>query len=109
MALAMIAPRPLIDTDLNFFGRVLYNLLSDEIRAQWPAQGVGAYTRASVGELTWEFFAMDGGTVELDMIQGFCETMQVWAVNGFLSLYSVRLQDVVTGKTFGVNVMPRGG
>jgi len=117
--LAMIVPSPLRSTVLasHLYGSAgegarIYRTMVELYTRHWDRYQGKMWQQAHIGALYIYMRALsldNPQPIPLDFIQRFGETMELWAVNGFMSLYDIIVENVDTLQEIRVvtSMMPR--
>ena len=115
----MIFASPLITTVQkaqdweNGFGLQFYDSIKELVKNQGlelSRRTTCSYQSRQIGFSVWPYGLDKDGTKrfpDADLVIRFCETMQVWAVNGYMSFYDVVIEESGTLQKYGIRFWDR--
>lgn len=112
---AFIIPAPLTqvmrvaDNVQNSVGPWLYQRLRDAAHENWAEWANQIHLKLGFHKFHFEIYTKQGHTIPLDFFDRFCETMILWATNGFFTLYNVVLRDIDAGNIICVKLTLTAG
>ncbi|KAL9641356.1 MAG: hypothetical protein Q9204_000092, partial [Flavoplaca sp. TL-2023a] len=86
----------------QYRGPQLYATLRDHVRQMWPTMVDQQALELAIGPFMFHIQTEKGQTIPLDFVERFCETMEMWATNGFTSLYLALVEDSGTTQRIAV-------
>ncbi|KAL8891705.1 MAG: hypothetical protein Q9215_001357 [Flavoplaca cf. flavocitrina] len=86
----------------QYRGPQLYATLRDHVRQLWPTIVNQQALELAIGPFMFHIQTEKGQTIPLDFVERFCETMEMWAANGFTSLYLAMVEDSGTAQRIAV-------
>ncbi|KAL8900465.1 MAG: hypothetical protein Q9192_001062 [Flavoplaca navasiana] len=86
----------------QYRGPQLYATLRDHVRQMWPTMVNQQALELAIGPFMFHIQTEKGQTIPLDFVERFCETMEIWATNGFTSLYQAMVEDSGTAQRIAV-------
>ncbi|KAL8918133.1 MAG: hypothetical protein Q9172_005536 [Xanthocarpia lactea] len=88
----------------SYRGPQLYATLRNQVRQMWPLTTNPRAIRFVIGPFVFNIQTRRDLHIPLDFIERFCDTMELWATNGFVSLYRAMLEDVETMQQISVSL-----
>ncbi|CAL8578351.1 hypothetical protein XPA_004140 [Xanthoria parietina] len=88
----------------QYRGPQLYATLRNHAREMWPTMINQQQLELAIGPFIFHMQTEKGQVIPLDFVERFCETMEMWATHGFMSLYLALVQDVVTSQRIAVGL-----
>lgn len=88
----------------QYRGPQLYATLRNHAREMWPTMINQQELELAIGPFIFHMQTEKGQVIPLDFVERFCETMEMWATHGFMSLYLALVQDVVTSQRIAVGL-----
>lgn len=89
------------------WGPMLYEILKQTAHYHWGLWENGENLRFILGKFEFLIYVQPGHTIPLDFLDRFCDTMILYATNGFFTLYNVMVMDMYTGVMIGVELRLR--
>ncbi|KAL8861642.1 MAG: hypothetical protein Q9178_001843 [Gyalolechia marmorata] len=86
----------------SYRGPQLYATLRNQVRRMWPLTTNPRAIRFAIGPFVFNIQTRRDLYIPLDFLERFCDTMEMWASNGFVALYSATLEDVETMQQISV-------
>ena len=86
----------------SYRGPQLYATLRNQVRRMWPLTTNPRALRFVIGPFVFTIQTRMDLHIPLDFLERFCDTMEMWASNGFVSLYYATLEDVETMQPISV-------
>ena len=86
----------------QYRGPQLYATLRNHVRQMWPTMVDQQALELAIGPFMFHIQTGKGQTIPLDFVERFCETMEIWATNGFTSLYLAMVEDAGTSQRIAV-------
>lgn len=86
----------------QYRGPQLYATLRDHARQMWPTYINQQALQLVIGPFVFHIQTEKGHTIPLDFVERFCDTMEMWATRGFMSLYVAMVEDDVTSQRIAV-------
>ncbi|KAL8846719.1 MAG: hypothetical protein Q9221_008193 [Calogaya cf. arnoldii] len=86
----------------QYRGPQLYATLRNHARQIWPIIANKQILELTVGPFVFHMQTGKGQSIPLDFVERFCETMEMWATRGFMSLYIAMVEDTMSKQRIAV-------
>ncbi|KAL8652258.1 MAG: hypothetical protein Q9226_004344 [Calogaya cf. arnoldii] len=86
----------------QYRGPQLYATLRNHAREMWPIIANKQIFELAIGPFVFHMQTEKGQSIPLDFVERFCETMEMWATRGFMSLYIAMVEDAMSKQRIAV-------